>query len=138
MKALSGKIRELPKCSRHRSAASRIREIMADVEYARSQGVSYKELVRELEKAGFVISVRALESALRRYRKKHGAASGKARPAPAKKSPPPVAATTASARDDAGERILWEKGTLERFDTDTGLVSVMTTETITVSDYRAK
>lgn len=138
MKALSRKLRELPKHSPHRFASVRIREIIDDVEYAHSQGVSYKELVRELEGAGFSISVSALKAALRRYRKKQEAASGKTRSAPTAKSSPPVATTTTSAQDDAGERILWEKGILERFDTNMGLVSVITTEVITLSDYRGE
>ena len=136
MKALSGKLRELAKRSPHRPASARIREIMEDVEYARSQGVSYKELVRELEKAGLAVSVPALRSALRRYREKQHDASGKSDPGSVAKSLPPAATAAASGQDDASGRILWEKGILERFDTGKGIISVMTTEVITVSDYR--
>lgn len=138
MKTLSEKLRDLPKRSPHRSASARIQEIIEDVEYAQSQGVSYKELVRELEKAGLALSVAALRSALRRYRQKQATASGKTSSANTAKSQPSTASTVTSERDDDSERILWEKGILERFDTGKGLISVMTTEVITISDYRAE
>ena len=93
------------------------------IAYARSQGISYKEFICELEKDGLSVSL----SVLRRYQEKQDATTDTLS----------VSDSSSHAKvpaSDQEEIIPFEKVILERFDNGNGVLSVMTTKLMTLSD----
>lgn len=83
---VAARLRALAADDKKRSETARLREVIADVEATLKAGVSQADVLAELHKEGFTMTMASFKSALQRIRKE------RAGDKPARQSPAPAAA----------------------------------------------